>query len=174
MDAALKTISIGMLGAGVVGSQVARLLQSDRQELSDRSGALLVLKRVGVRSNAPREGIDAAMVTTDLHSIVTDPEINIVIEVMGGIEPARTLISTHKMRLLGLTLGIQKIDASETQILLHFKQNTPVDPIRLIELVQKQKHIRFAGQDKLRIEIKGLEVNARYEAVRTLLRTLAG
>ena len=45
MEAALKTISIGMLGAGVVGSQVARLLQSDRQELSDRSGALLVLKR---------------------------------------------------------------------------------------------------------------------------------
>lgn len=92
MDAALKTISIGMLGAGVVGSQVARLLQSDRQELSDRSGALLVLKRVGVRSNAPREGIDATMITSDLHSIVTDPEINIVIEVMGGIEPARTLI----------------------------------------------------------------------------------
>lgn len=92
MDAGLKTISIGMLGAGVVGSQVARLLQSDRQELSDRSGALLVLKRVGVRSNAPREGIDASMITSDLHSIVTDPEINIVIEVMGGIEPARTLI----------------------------------------------------------------------------------
>jgi len=92
MDAGLKTISIGMLGAGVVGSQVARLLQADRQELSDRSGALLVLKRVGVRSNAPREGIDATMITSDLHSIVTDPEINIVIEVMGGIEPARTLI----------------------------------------------------------------------------------
>ncbi|CAB4831925.1 unannotated protein [freshwater metagenome] len=92
MDAGLKTISIGMLGAGVVGSQVARLLQSDEQELSERSGALLVLKKVGVRSNAPREGIDASMITTDLHSIVSDPEINIVIEVMGGIEPARTLI----------------------------------------------------------------------------------
>jgi len=92
MDAGLKTISIGMLGAGVVGSQVARLLQSDEQELSERSGALLVLKKVGVRSNTLREGIDASMITTDLHSIVSDPEINIVIEVMGGIEPARTLI----------------------------------------------------------------------------------
>ncbi len=92
MDAGLKTISIGMLGAGVVGSQVARLLQSDEQELSERSGALLVLKKVGVRSNTPREGIDASMITTDLHSIVSDPEINIIIEVMGGIEPARTLI----------------------------------------------------------------------------------
>jgi len=88
-------------------------------------------------------------------------------------EPARTLISTHKIRLLGLPLGIQKIDASELQILLHFKQTTTVDPVRLIELVQKQKNIRFAGQDKLRIELKGLDVNARFEAVRTLLRSLA-
>jgi transcription-repair coupling factor (superfamily II helicase) len=39
--------------------------------------------------------------------------------------------------------------------------------------VQKQKNIRFAGQDKLRVEINGLDVNARYEAVRTLLRSLA-
>lgn len=92
MSPELKTISIGMLGCGVVGSQVARLLQSDEQELSERSGALLVLKKIGVRSNAAREGIDPSMITTDLNSIVNDPEINIVIEVMGGIEPARTLI----------------------------------------------------------------------------------
>ena len=92
MSAELKTISIGMLGCGVVGSQVARLLQSDEQELSERSGALLVLKKIGVRSNAAREGINPSMITTDLNAIVNDPEINIVIEVMGGIEPARTLI----------------------------------------------------------------------------------
>jgi len=92
MSAELKTISIGMLGCGVVGSQVARLLQSDEQELSERSGALLVLKKIGVRSNAARDGINPSMLTTDLNSIVNDPEIDIVIEVMGGIEPARTLI----------------------------------------------------------------------------------
>ncbi len=92
MTTELKTISIGMLGCGVVGSQVARLLQSDEQELSERSGALLVLKKIGVRSNAVREGINPSMLTTDLNSIVSDPEINIVIEVLGGIEPARTLI----------------------------------------------------------------------------------
>lgn len=92
MSSELKTISIGMLGCGVVGSQVARLLQSDEQELSERSGALLVLKKIGVRSTSAREGINPSMITTDLNSIVSDPEINIVIEVMGGIEPARTLI----------------------------------------------------------------------------------
>jgi transcription-repair coupling factor (superfamily II helicase) len=87
-------------------------------------------------------------------------------------EPTRTLISTHKLRLLGLPLGLQKIDASETQIVLHFKQNTPVDPLKLIELVQKQRHIRFSGQDKLRIEIKAADAPARFDATRTVLRAL--
>jgi transcription-repair coupling factor (superfamily II helicase) len=82
------------------------------------------------------------------------------------------LISTHKLRLLGLPLGLQKIDASETQIVLHFKQNTPVDPLKLIELVQKQRHIRFSGQDKLRIEIKASDVAARFDAARGVLRAL--
>jgi len=92
MSSELKTISIGMLGCGVVGSQVARLLQSDQEELSKRSGAELVLKKIGVRTAGDREGIPAALLTTDLMSVVNDPEINIVIEVMGGIEPARELI----------------------------------------------------------------------------------
>ena len=87
-------------------------------------------------------------------------------------EPTRTLISTHKLRLLGLPLGLQKIDASETQIVLHFKQNAPVDPLKLIELVQKQRHIRFSGQDKLRVEIKAADVSARFDATRTVLRAL--
>ena len=92
MSSELKTISIGMLGCGVVGSQVARLLQSDQEELSKRSGAELVLKKIGVRTAGAREGISAALLTTDLFSVVNDPEINIVIEVLGGIEPARELI----------------------------------------------------------------------------------
>jgi len=92
MNAGVKTITIGMLGCGVVGSQVARLLQDDAQELSERSGAHLILRKVGVRTAGARENVDASLITTDLHSIVTDPNINIVIEVMGGIEPARTLI----------------------------------------------------------------------------------
>lgn len=87
-------------------------------------------------------------------------------------DPARTLLATHKLRLSALPLGIQKIDASETQIMLHFKQDTPVDPVKLIELVQKQRHIRFSGQDKLRIEIKGVDVTSRVDAVRAVMRSL--
>jgi homoserine dehydrogenase len=92
MNSGVKTITIGMLGCGVVGSQVARLLQDDEQELSERSGALLKLSKVGVRTAGAREGVESSLITTDLKSIVTDPSINIIIEVMGGIEPAKALI----------------------------------------------------------------------------------
>ena len=92
MNSGVKTITIGMLGCGVVGSQVARLLQDDEQELSERSGALLKLSKVGVRTAGAREGVNSSLITTDLQSIVSDPKINIVIEVMGGIEPAKSLI----------------------------------------------------------------------------------
>ena len=82
-----------MLGCGVVGTQVAQLLADDQQELSTRSGARLVLSKIAVRDVAlNRAGIDKSLLTTDTSSVVTDPEIDIIIEVMGGIEPARELI----------------------------------------------------------------------------------
>lgn len=56
MNSGAKQLSIGMLGCGVVGSQVARLLQDDEQELSERSGAVLKLVKVGVRTAGAREG----------------------------------------------------------------------------------------------------------------------
>ena len=93
MNSELPVLKIGMLGAGVVGSQVARLLSEDQRELSTRSGARLVLSKIAVRDiSAQRAGIDSSLFTTDSQSVVRDPEIDIVIEVMGGIEPARTLI----------------------------------------------------------------------------------
>ncbi len=93
--ATLKEISIGMLGCGVVGSQVARLLSEDSGDFAERSGARLALKKIAVRNlSAPRENISSHLLTTDAESIVTDPSIDFIIEVMGGIEPARTLLLT--------------------------------------------------------------------------------
>lgn len=82
-----------MLGCGVVGSQVARLLKDDAHELSTRSGAQLLLSKIAVRDiKSQRENLDSALFTTDAQSVVANPEIDIIIEVMGGIEPARELI----------------------------------------------------------------------------------
>ena len=90
---AQKNIHIGMLGCGVVGSQVAALLERNNAELSTRAGATLVLKKIAVRdAKAAREGVNPALFTTDALSIINDPDIDIIIEVMGGIDPARELI----------------------------------------------------------------------------------
>jgi transcription-repair coupling factor (superfamily II helicase) len=88
-------------------------------------------------------------------------------------EPAQTLLATHKLRLAAQPLGIVKIEASEAQALLQFGPKTQVDPAKIIDLVQKQKHIKLAGQDKLRIDINAAQVAARVDAVRQVLRALA-
>ena len=84
-----------MLGAGVVGSQIARLLIANKSDLASRAGANLELVSIAVKdTKLKRDGIPAALLTTDAKSIVNDPQIDLVIEVIGGIDPAKELILT--------------------------------------------------------------------------------
>src|SRR3546814_21036085 len=83
-------------------------------------------------------------------------------------EAAQVLLTTHRLRLAAQPLGIVKIDASEAQALLQFGPKAAVDPLRIIELVQKQRHLNLAGKDKLRIELKAPQVPARAHAVRAV------
>ena len=86
-----KTLRVGMLGCGVVGSEVARLLDANQSDLTARAGGKLVLSKVGVR-NLNRSDISKELLTTDLESIVNSSDIDLIIEVIGVIEPARSLI----------------------------------------------------------------------------------
>ena len=84
-----------MLGCGVVGSNVARLLHEDSGDFAARSGATLTLVKVAVKNaSVKREHVPSTIITDDAHSVVNDPSIDIIIEVMGGIEPARELLLT--------------------------------------------------------------------------------
>lgn len=91
MSSAGKPVRIGMLGCGVVGSEVARLLLADTEELSTRAGVNIELARIAVRTIKDYPGINPALFTTDPFSIVNDPDIDLIVEVMGGIEPANEL-----------------------------------------------------------------------------------
>ena len=83
-----QAIGIGLLGLGTVGSEVYRLLQ-DTDVLTRAVGRPLVVKRVAVaHADRPRP-VPAHLLTTDGWQVVNDPEVNIVVEVMGGLEPAR-------------------------------------------------------------------------------------
>ncbi len=89
-----EPLKIALLGAGIVGSEVARLLVEQAPDLTARIGAPLELVGVGVRRTGVDRGpwIDPALVTDDLQELVTGRGADIVVELMGGINPARQLI----------------------------------------------------------------------------------
>ncbi len=88
----VQPLKVALLGCGVVGTEVARLLTRHADELSRRVGAPLVLSGIAVRRIARSRGLDvpAELFTTDATALVKDADI--VVEVIGGIEPARSLI----------------------------------------------------------------------------------
>lgn len=91
---AVRAIAIGLLGAGNVGGGVVRILQENRDAIERRLGARVTVKRVLVR-NPDRDRdvpIDPALVTTDPDEVVADPETRVVVELVGGIEPAKTWV----------------------------------------------------------------------------------
>ena len=87
--------------------------------------------------------------------------------------PAHALIETHRLRLAALPLGIAKIDASEQVIALQFVPNPPIDAARIIAMVQKHRHIKLAGQDKLRIEARSPDLAVRIGTLKETLRALS-
>lgn len=92
---ALTPLRVALLGCGVVGSEVARLITGQAEDLRARVGRPLELVGIAVRQNdRARPGIDAALFTTDGESLVSREDVDLVIEVIGGIEPARSLILT--------------------------------------------------------------------------------
>lgn len=86
-------LRVALLGAGVVGSQVARLIQAKADDLTARIGRPLDLVGVGVRrAGIERPGIPSELLTTDLEGLATRDDVDIVVELIGGIEPARTVL----------------------------------------------------------------------------------
>ncbi len=90
-----RAIRIGLLGLGTVGSSLVSIIEAERDQILARTGLDLSVERVAVRNlTAHREvELDDGVLTRDAHSVVTDPDIDLVVELIGGIEPARTLIA---------------------------------------------------------------------------------
>ena len=89
-------------------------------------------------------------------------------------DPAKALIETHRLRVAAKPVGIVKIDAHSEAALLQFAPNPPIDAMRIIELIQKNRHIKLNGQDKLRITIPMPDLAARVNQVKATIRALIG
>ena len=94
MSQAMPTLKVALLGCGVVGTEVARLLTEQADDLALRVGARLELAGIAVRRVGHRRSatIDRSLLTADSLALATRPDVDIVVEVIGGIEPARSLL----------------------------------------------------------------------------------
>jgi homoserine dehydrogenase len=87
-----KPLRVALLGCGVVGSQVVRLMHEQSDDLTARVGVPLELVGVAVRRPNRHPEIPADLITTDAESLVRRDDVDLVVEVIGGIEPARSLL----------------------------------------------------------------------------------
>ena len=108
-----RSLTVALLGGGTVGSQVAHLIAARAADLEQRVGASLVLTAVAVRDPGKvREGIPAELISGDAMAVATSG-VDIVVELMGGIEPARSLI------LAAMASGSSVVTANKALLAAH-------------------------------------------------------
>ena len=93
-------VRVGLLGCGNVGAALVRLLDANADLITQRSGVRLEVGRVAVHNVAKERDVELAdgVLTNDADAVVSDPNIDVVVEVIGGVEPARRLILTALSR----------------------------------------------------------------------------
>ncbi|WP_135555046.1 homoserine dehydrogenase [Paenibacillus cymbidii] len=111
----MKPIKIGLLGLGTVGTGVVRIVQGHQEDLFSQTGSGIEIARILVQNKSKERSIsvDSAKLTEDYRDIVDNPDIDIVVEVMGGIEPAKTYM------LEALARGKHVVTANKDLMALH-------------------------------------------------------
>lgn len=115
MIGAQEPLRVALLGCGTVGSEVVRLLHDNADDLAARIGAPLELAGIAVRrlGRARDLPVDPALLTTDAAGLVARDDVDLVVEVIGGIEPARTLILSALERGRGVVTANKALLAED-------------------------------------------------------------
>jgi transcription-repair coupling factor (superfamily II helicase) len=87
-------------------------------------------------------------------------------------EATRALIDSHRLRIEARPLGVVKVDAGPETIVLQFQPNPPIDPARIIQMIQTRRNFKLSGQDRLRVEEKHAAAAERVQRVRSIFREL--
>lgn len=126
-EAQVRPIRIALIGAGTVGSKVASLMLEQADDLEARSGAPLILVGVGIKDGKKsRPHIPAELITTDIPGLLAK-DIDIVVEVMGGIEPARTYILDAMSRGISVVTANKELLARDGATLAATAEKNNVD-----------------------------------------------
>jgi transcription-repair coupling factor (superfamily II helicase) len=87
-------------------------------------------------------------------------------------DAVKALVETHRLRIAARSVGIVKIDAHGEAASLQFMEQPPIDPIKIITLIQKNRHVKLAGQDKLRITASMPDLAARVNQIKQTIKQL--
>ncbi len=88
-------------------------------------------------------------------------------------DPAKALLNCHRLRIAAKPLGIIRIDASTDHIQIHFIPNPPIDPVRIIQLIQSNREYVLSGPDRLKIQAQIPSVTERVTRIQNLIHTLS-
>lgn len=156
LEAPARTIRVGLLGFGTVGTGTYKMLEGNRESILKRVGMPIEIAKIGIKNEDKDRIASRDLLTTDLESIVNDPTIDVIIEVIGGVDPAyallvkalengkhvvtanKELIAKHGPELMRIA-GKKSLD-------LHFEAAVGGG----IPLVQPLKH-QLAGNDVLKM-----------------------
>ncbi|MCL2760351.1 MAG: homoserine dehydrogenase [Desulfuromonadales bacterium] len=111
----MKEINVGLIGFGTVGSGVVKLLQENKDLISDKLGAKLILKKIADIDTTTDRGvyIEEGVLISDANELLADPEISIIIELIGGYEPAKSFV------LKAIANGKHIVTANKALLALH-------------------------------------------------------
>ncbi|MET4161996.1 homoserine dehydrogenase [Marinobacterium iners] len=90
----MKPVKVGICGLGTVGGGTFNVLTRNAEEISRRAGRKIIIEQIGTRSENPACDTSGMQLTTDVFEVATNPEIDIVVELIGGYETARELVMT--------------------------------------------------------------------------------
>lgn len=109
----MKTINIGICGLGTVGAGVVNVIQRNIAAITARSGREISITHIGARRDNPACDVGSATVSRDIFAVVNDPDVDIVVELIGGYEPALELV------MQAIKKGKHVVTANKALIAMH-------------------------------------------------------
>ena len=173
MSMELVNVNIGLLGCGTVGASLCKLIDEQSDAIAERTGLKLAVVMVAVRdvSQSRDVPLDPSLFTNDSNSVIESPEVDVVVEVIGGIEPSKELILkalelgkpvvTANKELLAAHGGELYSLAKESEIFIGNSSSgimeIPFLNVPVINIGSRQKN-RFNFSDILHVEAKNQKI----------------
>lgn len=151
-----KKLRVGLLGFGTVGQGVYRMLENNTEAITSRIGFPVEVVKIGVKDGDKSRSVDRSLITTDLHEIVNNPGIDVVVELIGGLDPATELVEQALKNGKSVVTANKELMAKQGARLVQLAKDRRIDMHYEaavgggIPLVQPLKH-QLAGNEVLKM-----------------------